>query len=111
MKQALVFSTRAAQCPLSSQEVYGVVAACAAAIPLSTKDITEKCVAAFPHYPNIRPYKVLLHLEYLTRAGRVISYHGGTDPQRLEELGVKAPHSRHRYWVSQQTSPDRPESC
>jgi hypothetical protein len=112
VKQALTYSTRAPQCPLSSQEVFGVGAPGAAAPPHTTQVITQKCVAAFPHYPNIRSSRVLGHLRLLQREGRVLSYSGGTEPEILQELGVQEPHSRRRYWVSQQTSSHhRPGSC
>lgn len=93
--------------PLSTEQVYAVVASRATRRPLSTVDITDMCLAAHPTYPHITAYRVLKRLRYLARRDRVVLLHATTHAKRLAQLGVPDPqNARWLYW----TMPARPST-
>ena len=98
-------SSKRAQTPLSAHELLGIMAARVALTPRSTVDIVDLCQAAYPHYRNISTPTVRHLLEELQRQHQVELLHGNTDVDRLEQLGISAPHPRWLYWIL--SSPSR----
>jgi hypothetical protein len=95
--------------PLSTAQVFAVIASRATERPLSTLDITDLCIAAHPAYPHITPYRVLKRLRYLNNRDRVVVLHATRDAQQLERLGVKDRQNRRwLYWTVPSTT--RPAS-